>query len=182
MRAAADEVPEAVDTVLDHGHAVPAHHRPHPGRWVVKDRYRACGPTTWLIAASVVVVACEAVFDFPRWMLDTVRAVELVEAVFIVAVSLAIARRYFQNYRAEPSRARLLPRHVARLGLMTVGFCISGVASVISVLGEDFSWYISPILLPTLTIGAVGLYDMVEWLPRRQTTAAPDGKHRRADD
>lgn len=132
------------------------------------------------IAASVLVVALESLFRFPIWLLDLARAAQLVEAAIIVVITLLVARRYFQNFRRDPTKARLLPRHVVRLGLGTVGLAVAASSTLISRIGNDFVWYGSTITFPALTIMLVGLWDMVRWLPNR--TAPPTNDGRREED
>lgn len=122
----------------------------------------------WLaVGASVVVVTLEEVVGFPGWLRDVVRTVELVQGCFIVVAALLIARRYWRNYRQDPSKARLLPRHVVRLGLGTVGITIASCALVISLLGKPFAWYATVLIFPSFTTLCFGLWDMIEWLPTR---------------
>lgn len=111
---------------------------------------------------------------------DLVRFVELLEATAIIVLTLAIARRYFLNFKADPTSARLLPLHVLRLGIGTALLTVHGSISIIVLIGHPYVWWTTPILLPTFTILLAGLWDMVSWLPNR--TAPPSNAERRATD
>ena len=135
-------------------------------------RFRLSGWSSWLVAASALIVAVEAVVGFPTWARDLVRAVELIEGVAVVLLAGLIARFYARNYLQDPGAARLLPRHVVRLGVGVIGLTVCICASLINVLGEEFVWVISSLAFPSLTILVFGLWDMVVWLPHR--TAPPE--------
>lgn len=135
---------------------------------------RARHGSTWLIIGLAFVVAlAESLAGYPQWALDTARAVVLVEALFVIVVALTIARRYYLNYLAQPGKARLLPRHVVRLGIGVAGLTLSAAAGAVDALGGPFVWWRTPLVLPTLTVLVVGLYDMVQWLPVRKADPIP---------
>lgn len=132
-----------------------------------------------LIPATLVIVAFENL-GYPEWLRDAVRAMELAEAAVIIVITALIVRRYFKNFRADPTKARLLPRHVIGLGIGTLGLTVTASAFAISRIGEPFVWYGASIAFPSLTALLIGLVDMVRWLPNR--TAPPVNDHRRATD
>jgi amino acid transporter len=130
----------------------------------------------------IVIVACvgEELLPYPAWALDTMRACALVVGASVIVMSLAISRRYWENFRNDPQRARLLPRHVVRVGLGVAVLTIAASAAVVAQIGGSFVWYVTPLTFPAVTITAVGLWDMIEWLPSRNVL--PDGASRRHDD
>lgn len=124
-------------------------------------------PSDVLVVAAFVVAVVSGVLREPRVLRDAIRAVEILEAGLVIVIALLIARRYWREYRAQPSRARLLPRHVARLGTGVALLTFAAVAGVIAHVGEPFKWYVGPVLFPAFTVLLVGLWDMVQWLPHR---------------
>lgn len=132
--------------------------------------------STWLILATVVAVVLEAAVGFPGWARDLLRAVALVEVAAVIVITVLVARRYFINFQADPTKARLLPRHVVRLGLGTLGLSLVAAALLVSLIGEPFLWHGTPLALPALTVLLAGLWDMVRWLPNRTAPPTNDGR------
>lgn len=131
------------------------------------------------LSASLILVLLDSLIESPT-LRDIVRSLVLAVGAAIVVTALGIARRYWKNYKADPTKARLLPRHVVQLGVSVAMLTIAGCAEVISLIGEPFKWYATPMLLPGFTILLLGLIDMVRWLPNR--TAPPTNDGRRTED
>lgn len=139
-------------------------------------------PTTLSDRALIsLAVACFVLgmvmhaFDLPYWVYNTVRAVILIESVFIFVAAVAIVRVYYKNFRVAPDQARLLPRHVIQLGVMVMGITFAITFQTIKYVDTNPVWWGIPFVLPALTVGAFGLTDMLRWLPHRRADIKPSG-------
>lgn len=140
-------------------------------------------PTTFsdrsLLAISLALfafaMAC-SVLGTPSWLENLLRAAVLGFSVGIVAITLAIVRVYWRNFKIAPQHARLLPRHVIQLGILVM--LLLFVTSVITIdkIGLTLVWYGIPFLLPAGFIGFVGTLDMIRWLPDRRRNIHPTGE------
>lgn len=128
-----------------------------------------------LILSSGLVAAIWAT-NYPPWLLDSLRAITLIEAALIMGITGAVAHRYFRNYRVAPSKARLLPTHVIRLGISVNGLTLTAVGLIVSRIGEPFEWYGAPIAFPAMTVLLAGLIDMIFWLPDRSAPISNMGR------
>ena len=145
----------------------------------MKSRFIAF-PLPLFIAAVVGIMGY--LIPYPPVIRDLVRAIIIIEAVVIIGITTSIARRYYHNYRVAPGKARLLPRHVSRLGIGVTLLCISSVGVMIQRVeeGSPFHWFGAPIILPAVTTLMLGLIDMIQWLPDR--TAPSTHRGRRSTD
>lgn len=131
------------------------------------------------LAFGLFLVGCALVaFDFPQWVDDLARAVVLAECVALMLMSVLIVRVYWRNFKLARAQARLLPRHVIQLGLLLSLLVFNDAARTIDLVGTEPRWYGLPVLLPGLTIGILGLVDMIKWLPDRRNNIRPDGDRR----
>lgn len=131
-------------------------------------------PTTlsdgWLALVGVAIfLFCMAlvVFEFPNWVYDFVRFVLLFECLALFVSTALIVRIYFKNFKRAPMKARLLPRHVVQLGVMVLLLVFSLTFWSFERTGTDPIWYGLPFLMPAMTVGCLGLFDMLRWLPHR---------------
>lgn len=136
--------------------------------------------STWAILLGTIFVLLEETLNYGQVVRDLIRATEITMVVCIVAITLVIARRYYANFRADPTKARLLPRHIIRLGLGSAGLAVVAGLYLIHLSGEPFLWYVTPVAFPFLAALLAGLVDMILWLPNR--TAPPINRQRRMDD
>ena len=141
-------------------------------------------PTTFsdqsLLVISLTLFAfamAVSVLGAPTWLENALRAATLSLSAAIFFISLVIVRVYYHNFKAAPEKARLLPRHVAQLGVMVMLLVFVTSAITIAKIGTSLVWFGIPFLLPAVFIGFVGLMDMVRWLPDRRDTN-PSGEER----
>lgn len=91
-----------------------------------------------------------AFWDVLRWLV-------LAEASLIFFATLRIVVVYVAVWRRAPQRLRLLPLHVALLGLGTNIFAFDEVHDITVKLGDEPSWFALGTALPALTCVLVGM-------------------------
>lgn len=137
-----------------------------------------------LVVLAALVGAAPLLLDpDPDWLRNLIRAVVMIEAVWIFVLVAAIGHRYFLNWRTDRTKARLLPHHVVMLCIYTLLVVISGATLMIRAAQGDspFRWYATPLLFPAFTAAALGLWSMVAWLPNRTAPPTDHGARRATD-
>lgn len=119
----------------------------------------------------------QATVELPGWVYDLSRAYVLATGIMIFMAALAIVRVYYRNFRIAPAKARLLPRHVVQLGVVLMALVFVVCAVAIDRVDSQPPWYGVPLLMPALTVGVFGLWDMLRWLPDRRKDLRPTGDH-----